>query len=126
LLERLEEAFTRNRLKLTPALMGCLRTTNITENPNVAGRICRWRDRETVLHWMASEYLPAEKSLCPSHGYRDVWVLTTALGRARSTSKVDLSIKAAQRMQSITATPNPRLPAVHRPRPQNETMITEE
>jgi len=126
LLERLEEAFTRNRLKLTPALMGCLSTTNITENPNVAGRICRWRDRETVLHWMASEYLQAEKSLCPSHGYRDVWVLTTALGRARSTSKVDLSIKAAQRMQSITATPNPRLPAGHRPRTQNETMITEE
>ena len=66
MLERLEEAFTRNRLKLTPALMGCLRTTNITENPNVAGRICRWRDRETVLHWMASEYMQAEKSLCPS------------------------------------------------------------
>ena len=46
LLEGLEETFTVNRLKLTPALMRCLCTTNIIENPNgavrrVTGRICR-------------------------------------------------------------------------------------
>jgi hypothetical protein len=72
LLEGLEEAFTVNRLKLTPALMGCLCTTNFTENPNVAGRSCRWRDHEMVLHWMAPEYLQVEKFLCPIHGYRDL------------------------------------------------------
>lgn len=58
LLEGLEETFTVNRLKLTPALMRCLSTTNIIENPNgavrrVTGRICRWRDHEMVLRWMA-------------------------------------------------------------------------
>ena len=46
LLEGLDETFTVNRLKLTPALMRCLCTTNIIENPNgavrrVTGRICR-------------------------------------------------------------------------------------
>ena len=100
LLEGLEETFTVNRLKLTPALMRCLCTTNIIENPNgavrrVTGRICRWRDHEMVLRWMASAYLEAEKSFRRIQGYRDMWVLSTALGRARSTSKVDLSIKAA-------------------------------
>ena len=100
LLEGLEETFTVNRLKLTPALMRCLCTTNIIENPNgavrrVTGRICRWRDHGMVLRWMASAYLEAEKSFRRIQGYRDLWVLSTALGRARSTSKVDLSIKAA-------------------------------
>jgi putative transposase len=100
LLEGLEETFTVNRLKLTPALMRCLCTTNIIENPNgavrrVTGRICRWRDPEMVLRWMASAYLEAEKSFRRIQGYRDLWVLSTALGRARSTSKVDLNTKAA-------------------------------
>jgi hypothetical protein len=38
LLEGLEETFTVSRLKLTPALMRCLATTNIIENPNGAVR----------------------------------------------------------------------------------------
>ena len=100
LLEGLDETFTVNRLKLTPALMRCLCTTNIIENPNgavrrVTGRICRWRDPEMVLRWMASAYLEAEKCFRRIQGYRDLWVLSTALGRARSTSKVDLNTKAA-------------------------------
>ena len=100
LIEGLEETFTVNRLKLTPALMRCLCTTNIIENPNgavrrVTGRICRWRDPEMVLRWMASAYLEAEKYFRRIQGYRDLWVLSTALGRARSTSKVDLNTKAA-------------------------------
>ena len=36
LLEGLEESFTVNRLRLTPALIRCLSTTNIIENPNGA------------------------------------------------------------------------------------------
>jgi transposase-like protein len=100
LLEGLEETFTVNRLKLTPALMRCLCTTNIIENPNgavrrVTGRICRWRDPEMVMRWMASAYLEAEKCFRRIQGYRDLWVLSTALGRARSSSKVDLNNKAA-------------------------------
>jgi putative transposase len=100
LLEGLEETFTVNRLKLTPALMRCLCTTNIIENPNgavrrVTGRICRWRDPEMVLRWMASAYLQAEKCFRRIQGYRDLWVLSTALGRARSTPKVDLNTQAA-------------------------------
>jgi putative transposase len=100
LLEGLEETFTVNRLKLTPALMRYLCTTNIIENPNgavrrVTGRICRWRDPQMVLRWMASAYLEAEKCFRRIQGYRDLWVLSIALGRARSTSKVDLNTKAA-------------------------------
>ena len=100
LLEGLEETFTVNRLKLTPALMRCLCTTNIIENPNgavrrVTGRICRWRDPEMVLRWMASAYLEAEKSFRRIQGYRDLWVLSVALGRKPSTNKVDLNSKAA-------------------------------
>jgi putative transposase len=100
LLEGLEETFTVNRLKLTPALMRCLCTTNIIENPNgavhrVTSRICRWRDPKMVLRWMASAYLEAEKSFRRIQGYRDLWVLGSALGRARSTTKVDLNTKAA-------------------------------
>jgi len=100
LMEGLEETFTVNRLRLTPALMRCLCTTNIIENPNgavrrVTGRICRWRDPEMVLRWMASAYLEAEKYFRRIQGYRDLWVLSTALGRARSTSKVDLNTNAA-------------------------------
>jgi len=100
LLEGLEETFTVNRLKLTPGLMRCLCTTNIIENPNgavrrVTGRICRWRDPEMVLRWMASAYLEAEKCFRRIQGYRDLWVLSSALGRARSTPKVDLNTKAA-------------------------------
>ena len=48
-----------------------------------------------VLRWIASAYLEAEKSFRRIQGYRDLLVPSTALGRARSTSKVDLSIKAA-------------------------------
>ncbi|MEO8630664.1 MAG: IS256 family transposase, partial [Betaproteobacteria bacterium] len=77
----------------------CLCTTNIIENPNgavrrVAGRICRWRDPQMVLRWMASAYLDAERSFRRIQGYRDLWVLSTALGRA-STAKVALNTKAA-------------------------------
>ena len=100
LLEGLEETFTVNRLKLTPALIRCLCTTNIIENPNgavrrVTGRVCRWRDPQMVLRWMASAYLQAEQCFRRIQGYRDLWVLSTALSRARSTSKVDLNTKAA-------------------------------
>ena len=100
LLEGLEETFTVNRLKLTPGLTRCLSTTNIIENPNsavrrVTDRICRWRDADMVLRWMASAYLEAEKCFRRIQGYRDLWVLGTALGRTSATTKVDHNTKAA-------------------------------
>jgi transposase-like protein len=100
LLEGLEESFTVNRIKLTPALMRCLCTTNIIENPNAAvrrvtGRICHWRDAQMVLRWMASAYLEAERCFRRIPGYRDLWVLGTALGRSQCAGKLDLSSKAA-------------------------------
>jgi putative transposase len=100
LLEGLEETFTVNRLKLTPALIRCLSTTNIIENPNgavrrVTDRICRWRDADMVLRWTAAAYLEAEKYFRRIQGYRHLWVLITALGRSTATSEVDLNTKAA-------------------------------
>jgi putative transposase len=100
LLEGLEETFTVNHLRLTPALMRCLCTTNIIENPNgavrrVTRRICRWRDAQMVLRWMASAYLEAENCFRRIQGYRDLWVLSSALGRQRSATEIDLKGEAA-------------------------------
>lgn len=86
LLEGLEETFTVNRLNLTPALMRCLSTTNIIENPNgavrrVTRRVSRYRDADMALRWTAMGFLEAEKSFRKIQGVRDLWVLETALGR---------------------------------------------
>ena len=80
--------------------MRCLCTTNIIENPNgavrrVTGRVCRWRDPQMVLRWMASAYLEAERSFRRIQGYRDLWVLSAALGREQSPTKLDLKSEAA-------------------------------
>ena len=98
LLEGLTETFTVNRLKLTPALVRCLATTNIIENPNgavrrVTGRVTRYRDAEMALRWTAVGFLEGEKSFRRLQGYKDQWVLATALGR--TTKQVDANEKAA-------------------------------
>lgn len=100
LLEGLEESFTVNRLKLTPALIRCLASTNIIENPNgavrrVTGRVTRWRDPDMVLRWATAAFLQAEKSFRRIQGHRDLWVLAVALGREQSAKKVDAHAKAA-------------------------------
>ena len=86
LLEGLEETFTVNRLRLTPALIRCLSTTNIIENPNgavrrVVGRVSNYRDADMAMRWSAMGFLEAEKSFRRIQGYKDMWVLATALGR---------------------------------------------
>ncbi len=88
LLEGLEETFTVNRLRLPPAIVRCLSTTNIIENPNgsvrrVSGRVCRYRDAEMAVRWTAAGYLQAEKSFRRIQGFRDLWVLAAALGRQK-------------------------------------------
>jgi putative transposase len=99
LLEGLEETFTVNELGLTPALMRCLSTTNIIENPNgavrrVTRRVTRYRDADMALRWTAAGFLEAEKHFRKISGVKDIWILSEALHR--STNKtVDHSLKSA-------------------------------
>ncbi len=84
LLEGLEETFTVNRLGLTASLMKCLTTTNIIENPNgtvrrQTRRVSRWQDGAMVLRWAASAFLNAEKKFRRVSGYRELWMLESAL-----------------------------------------------
>ncbi len=90
LLEGMEEMFTLNRLALPPTLTRCLATTNIIESPNGGvrrrtGRVSRWRDGKMVLRWAASAFLSAEKNFRRIMGYKDLWILETALGRSKVT-----------------------------------------
>ena len=98
LLEGLEETFTVNRLKLTDALMRCLTTTNIIENPNgrvrsITRRVARYRDAQMALRWSATGFLEAEKRFRKIAGHKDLWMLEVALGRRRE--PVDRSTQAA-------------------------------
>jgi putative transposase len=99
LLEGLEETFTVNRLGLTPALMRCLSTTNIIENPNgavrrVTRRVTRYRDADMAMRWTAAGFLEAEKHFRKISGANDLWILAAALHR--STEKVvDHDLKSA-------------------------------
>lgn len=90
LLEGMEEMFTLNRPGLPPSLTRCLATTNIIESPNSSarrgtGRVSRWRDGKMVLRWAASAFLEAEKNFRRIMGYKDLWILETALGRSKAT-----------------------------------------
>lgn len=98
LLEGLDEMFTVNDLGLTPALIRCLATTNIVENPNgtlrrITRRVSRWRNREMIERWAALAYLEAERRFRKIQGHRDLWVLAQALGRTEQ--QVDRHTKAA-------------------------------
>lgn len=98
LLEGIDELFTVNDLGLTPALIRCLATTNIVENPNgtlrrITRRVSRWRDRDMIERWAALAYLEAERRFRKIQGHRDLWILAQALGRTEH--KVDRPVKAA-------------------------------
>ena len=100
LLEGLEETFTVNRLGLTPALMRCLATTNLIENPNgivraTSRRVKRYRDADMVLRWTAAGFLQAEKSFRKIQGVKDLWILASALGRPAIARGVDHQRAAA-------------------------------
>lgn len=98
LLEGIDEMFTVNDLGLTPALIRCLATTNIVENPNgtlrvITRRVSRWRDRDMIERWAALAYLEAERRFRKIQGHRDLWILAQALGRTEQ--QVDRQNKAA-------------------------------
>jgi len=89
LLEGVEETFTVNTLGLPPALMRRLASTNIIESPNrrvreVTAKVSRWRDVDMVLRWSAAGFLEAEKSFRRIQGYRQLWILKTALRGANA------------------------------------------
>jgi transposase-like protein len=98
LLEGLEETFTINRLNLSQDLRRCLGTTNLIENPHSAarrrvGRVTNWQDGKMVLRWAASAFLSAEKNFRKIMGFKDLWLLETALGR-KSAMNLDEERKA--------------------------------
>jgi putative transposase len=99
LLEGLEETFTVNRLGLAPALMRCLSTTNIIENPSgavrrVTRRVTRYRDADIALRWTATGFLEAEKHFRKISGANDLWILAAALHRSTE-NVVDHDLKSA-------------------------------
>lgn len=84
--EGLEESFTINRLGVPPSLHRCLATTNLIESPQSGvrkrtGNVCRWRDGQMVVRWVAGAYLLTEKNFRKLMGYKQLWALAALLGR---------------------------------------------
>jgi transposase-like protein len=82
--EGLAEMFTINRLGLPRSLRRCLGTTNVIESPNSGlrdrtRRVKHWQDASMVLRWAAAALLDTEKGFRRLMGYRDLWMLQTAL-----------------------------------------------
>lgn len=82
-----------NRLKPTPALMRCLATTNIIENPNgvvrrVTHHVCRYQDTQMALRRTAAGFLEAEKSFTAFRATRNsgYWLLRSEMRRALTRS----------------------------------------
>lgn len=89
--EGLEETFTINRLDVPESLHRCLATTNLIESPQSGvrmrtDRVCRWRDGDMVLRWVAGAYLVTEKSFRKIMGYQDLWALAALLGRSKKSA----------------------------------------
>jgi hypothetical protein len=81
--------FTLNRLGLSPSLARCLGSTNIIESPHSGvrlrtRRVARWRDGQMVLRWAAAALLMTEKNLRRIMGYKDLWMLESALDRKKA------------------------------------------
>ncbi len=87
----LEETFTINRLGLPPSLYRRLATTNLIESPQSGvrkrtGNVCRWRDGDMVLRWVAGAYLVTEKCFRKIMGYEHLWALAAVLGRSKKST----------------------------------------
>ena len=71
---------------LPPSLDRCLATTNVIESPQSGvrkktGNVCRWRDGEMILRWVAGAFLLTEKNFRKIMGYQELWALAGILGR---------------------------------------------
>jgi transposase-like protein len=78
--EGLEETFTVNRLDVPISLHRCLVTTNVIESPQSGVRkrtsnVCRWRDGNMILRWVAGAWLMTEKRFRRIMGHQDLWAL---------------------------------------------------
>ena len=87
--EGLQETFTINRHDVPPSLHRCLATTNIIESPQAGvwkktGNVCRWRDGDMILRWVAGAFLLTEKKFRKIMGYQDLWTLAGILGRTNT------------------------------------------
>ena len=45
------------------------------------GNVCRWRDGEMILRWVAGAFLFTEKNFRKIMGYQELWALAGILGR---------------------------------------------
>jgi transposase-like protein len=86
--EGLEEMFTVNGLGLSSSLARCLGSTNLIESPYSGvrlrtRRVGRWRDGKMVLRWAAAALLMTEQNFRRIMGYKDLWMLESALGRKK-------------------------------------------
>ena len=87
--EGLEEMFTVNGLGLSSSLARCLGSTNIIESPHSGvrlrtRRVCQWRNGKMVLRWATAALLLTEQNFRRIMGYRDLWMLESALGEKES------------------------------------------
>jgi putative transposase len=90
--EGLEETFTINRHDVPPSLHRCLATTNMIESPQSGvrkktGNVCRWRDGDMILRWVAGAFLLTEKNSRKIMGYQDLWTLAGILGRTNNATR---------------------------------------
>ena len=46
--------------------------------------VCRWRDGDTILRWVAGSFLLTEKNFRKIMGYQDLWTLAAILGRTNN------------------------------------------
>ena len=92
--EGLEETFTINRLDLPSSLHRCLGTTNLIESPQSGvrkrtGNVCRWREADMVMRWVAGAYLITEKNFRKIMGQQHLWALAAVLGRAEKSGTLE-------------------------------------
>ncbi len=82
--EGLAEMFTVNRLGVSPSPTRCLVSTSVIESPHSGVRlrtrkVCRWRDGQMMMRWAAAALLMTEQNFRKIMGYRDLWMLKSAL-----------------------------------------------
>ena len=87
--EGLGEMFTVNRLGVPSSLRRSLVSTNLIESPNAGvrmrtRRVTQWESGSMVLRWAAASFLSAEQNFRRVSGYKDLWMLSVALGRSES------------------------------------------
>lgn len=108
--EGLRETFTINRHDVPPSLHRCLATTNIIESPQSGvrkktGNVCRWRDGEMILRWVAGAFLLTEKNFRKITGYPKIY----GLWPASSAAPVSLLPLRRRKWRKMNSTRRPNL-----------------